>query len=202
MEEHQKPWNSLSIEEVYSLFQGASFPWWIAGGLAIELAVGRTIRSHGDIDVLVLRRDQGLVRNILADWDCWAADPPGHLRPWGVKETLSFGVQDIWCRKTENDSWQLQLMIDESDENGWVSRKDPNIKLSINEITHVTVSSIPYLAPHVILFYTAKNPEGKHQIDFDALIQNKVPFDRTWLLQSVSNFYGSSHPWVKQLELG
>ena len=202
MEEHQKPWNPLSIGEVHSLFQGASFPWWIAGGLAVELAVGRTIRSHGDIDVLVLRRDQSLVRNILADWDCWVADPPGHLRPWGLKEALPFGVHDIWCRKSANNPWQFQVMIDEYDENGWVSRKDPNIKLSINEITHSTAPSIPYLAPHVILFYKAKNPEGKHQIDFDALIQSKASFNRTWLHQSISNFYGSSHPWVKQLELG
>lgn len=32
-------------------------PWWIAGGFAIELATGRAIRPHDDIDVGLLRSD-------------------------------------------------------------------------------------------------------------------------------------------------
>ncbi|MFF9097395.1 nucleotidyltransferase domain-containing protein [Streptomyces sp. NPDC014802] len=32
------------------MFAGADFPWWIAGGYAIELAVGRELRPHGDLE--------------------------------------------------------------------------------------------------------------------------------------------------------
>ncbi|MFC8080143.1 nucleotidyltransferase domain-containing protein [Streptomyces sp. NPDC057307] len=31
------------------LFSGLPCPWWIGGGYAIELAVGRSFRPHGDI---------------------------------------------------------------------------------------------------------------------------------------------------------
>jgi hypothetical protein len=75
-------WDPAGPAEVAALFRDAGAPWWIAGGYAIELAVGRPVRAHGDIDVLVLRRDQLMVQRALAGWDWQAADPPGTLRPW------------------------------------------------------------------------------------------------------------------------
>ncbi|MGW4562039.1 nucleotidyltransferase domain-containing protein [Streptomyces sp. NPDC004561] len=86
------------------MFAGADFPWWIAGGYAIELAVGRELRPHGDLDVLVLRRDQPLAREMLSDWDMHVADPPGagRFRPWRPGETLEVPLHDIWCRRTRD----------------------------------------------------------------------------------------------------
>ena len=56
---------------------GAGFPWWIAGGWAIDLVVGLQTRTHADLDVLTLRTDHLKVRQHLAAWDVHAADPPG-----------------------------------------------------------------------------------------------------------------------------
>ena len=61
-QEQDKPWQAYSISEVKQLLKNAAFPWWIAGGLAIELFVGRALRPHADIDVLLLRKDQILAR--------------------------------------------------------------------------------------------------------------------------------------------
>jgi hypothetical protein len=44
--------------EVAQIFSRSQARWWIAGGYAIELAVGRPVREHTDIDVLLLRPDQ------------------------------------------------------------------------------------------------------------------------------------------------
>ena len=45
----------------------ADVPWWcVAGGHAVELAVGRPLRPHSDIDVLLLRRDQLAAQHALA----------------------------------------------------------------------------------------------------------------------------------------
>ncbi|MGH2458803.1 MAG: nucleotidyltransferase domain-containing protein [Chloroflexota bacterium] len=73
-------------------------PWWIAGGWAIDLFVGRTTRHHDDIDVQIQRADQLAVQATLATWDLNAADPPGTLRPWKPGEVLPAHVHDIWCR--------------------------------------------------------------------------------------------------------
>lgn len=45
-------WSPLSAEEVASVLEGMPAPWWIAGGWALDLFVGRTTRAHEDMDVL------------------------------------------------------------------------------------------------------------------------------------------------------
>lgn len=107
------PWEPFTPMEVAALFRPLAFPWWIAGGYAIEDAVGRPFRSHGDVDVLILRRDQASVRDFFVDWDVWAANPPGTLRRWDRAETLSDAVHDVWVRRTSATAWKLQLMLDE-----------------------------------------------------------------------------------------
>jgi hypothetical protein len=84
-----RAWDALAPEEVASVFAGVAAPWWLAGGWAVELAVGRAFRSHADTDVLVLRPSVPLVQAHLAGWDLHAADPPGTLRPWPPGEVLA-----------------------------------------------------------------------------------------------------------------
>ncbi len=62
------PWDPLGLDEAAAEFGMWKLPWWIAGGWAIDLHLGHQSREHGDLDVLVLRRDQALVREHLTDW--------------------------------------------------------------------------------------------------------------------------------------
>ena len=199
MQEHQKPWNPLTVDEVSLLLGNAPFPWWIAGGIALELAVGHVIRKHSDIDVLFLRRDQLAVREMLRDWDCWAADPPGKLRKWPMGEWLGDDVHDIWCRKASQDDWRIQLMLDESDANVWVSRRDNMIRAPIQEIARTTSTGVRYLAPHIQLYYKAKNRRDIDEIDFDAVLGSGTSMDTSWLRNAISRSYGPQHPWLKRL---
>ncbi|BFV56364.1 hypothetical protein KCMC57_up14680 [Kitasatospora sp. CMC57] len=100
----QGPWAPLQPHEVARLLAGADFPWWIAGGYAIELAVGGAYREHGDVDVLVLRRDQARVRRWFGGWD-FLADPPGAgtLRAWPTGIGLPGRVHDVWCRREPDE---------------------------------------------------------------------------------------------------
>ncbi|MFD4171693.1 nucleotidyltransferase domain-containing protein, partial [Streptomyces albidoflavus] len=56
------------MTEVAAHFSPLREPWWIAGGYAVELAVGRAFRAHADIDVLLLREDQLAAQRALAGW--------------------------------------------------------------------------------------------------------------------------------------
>ncbi|HEX8866635.1 MAG TPA: amino acid transporter [Lentzea sp.] len=178
------PWDPLSPLEVAGLFSGAQ--WWVAGGYAIELAVGRPLRPHADIDVLLLRRDQLAAQRALAGWEWWAADPPGTLRPWQPGEILPPDVHDIWCRPAGSDHWQVQVMLDESDGDDWVSRRHPRVRRSISSIGNVTDSGIPYLVPEIQLFYKSTSPRPKDQIDFAAALPLLSAAQRTWLTESVA----------------
>lgn len=199
MREEEKSWNPLSVDEVAHLFVGAPFPWWIAGGVALELAVGKIIRSHSDIDVFILRRDHLAVREWFTEWDCWAADPPGTLRKWPEGEELEPSVHDVWCRKTRDDDWRLQLMIDEFDGSDWVSRRNEQIRAPLKDITRTTSTGIRFIAPHIQLFYKAKNLREKDKVDFDVVVDSGIDLDVTWLRQAILNCHGDQHPWLDRL---
>ncbi len=101
------PWQPFTPMEVAAILRPLQCPWWIAGGHAIEHAAGGPLRPHGDVDVLILRRNLNAVRDLLAHWDFWAADPPGTLRPWQVGETLPDSVHDVWLRPNPAAAWKI-----------------------------------------------------------------------------------------------
>jgi hypothetical protein len=189
------PWEPASPLEVADIFSGCQARWWIAGGYAIELAAGKAIREHGDIDILLLRRDQLAVQQVLPDWQWHAANPPGTLRPWLPAERLPADVHDIWCRPGPSEPWRIQVMLDESCGTEWVSRRDERLQRPITTIGSVTADGIPYLAPEIQLFYKAKGLRPKDEADFAAALPILTRAQRTWLSDALSLVYGPGHPW-------
>ncbi|MFJ8387782.1 nucleotidyltransferase domain-containing protein [Streptomyces sp. NPDC094438] len=196
-------WSAAHPAEIAELFKDSDFPWWIAGGYAIELAAGREIRPHGDVDVLVLRRDQERVRERLADWDLYVADPPraGQLRPWARGEFLDLPLNGLWCRRSPSAPWSVELLLDESDADQWVSRRDARVRLPLDHLGQVSAEDIPYLAPEVQLFYKAKATREKDQADFEAVVPLLGPAQRAWLLEAL-DLCEPKHPWRERLTAG
>lgn len=191
-------WEPATLTEVVALFSWLPVHWWVAGGHAIELAVGHPIRDHGDIDVLVLRRDQLAVRRALAGWEWWAADPPGTLRPWQPGETLPPQVHDIWCRPTSQQPWRIQVMLDESHGTDWVSRRSARLRRPLATVGRTSADGTPYLAPEIQLFYKAEGLRPKDEIDFTAALPHLSADQRRWLHRAIADTYGV-HPWSPRL---
>lgn len=168
----------MQPQEAAQLFANALVPWWIAGGWAIDLHVGRRTREHEDLDVLVLRPHLPDLRRCLDGWDLHEADPPGALRPWPSDERLPAHVADVWCRRTPNHPWSLQLMIDETSPDGrtWLYRRAPNLQRQWTGLRGP--ASRPgrlVLAPEIQLLYKSFNPRLKDQADFNALLPQLDP---------------------------
>ncbi|WP_047867634.1 nucleotidyltransferase domain-containing protein [Nocardiopsis sp. RV163] len=192
------PWDPAPLAEVVARFSVLECPWRIAGGHAVELAVGRPLRAHADIDVVVLRRDQHAARAALPDWEWWAADPPGVLRPWARGRTLPAGVHDLWCRPGPGEPWRVQVMLDEAEGDVWVSRRDARIRRPLAEWGAVSPEGIPYLAPEVQLFYKARDPRPRDEEDFAAALPVLDAAQRRWLADALALSLGD-HPWTRRL---
>lgn len=192
------PWESAQPREAAALFSVMPCPWWIAGGYAIELAAGRPVREHGDIDVLVLRPDHLHIQQALPGWQWWAADPPGTLRPWRPGERLPAAIHDIWCRPGPDQPWRIQVMIDESGGGDWISRRDPGIRRPIQGIGRTSTDGISYLTPEIQLFYKARNHRPKDETDFTAVLPVLTEDQRRWLNDAIARTVGE-HPWRDRL---
>jgi hypothetical protein len=198
MPPHQ-PWDPALLPEVCALFSALRTPWWIAGGHAIELAVGHCFREHSDIDVLLLRRDQLAVQQALRTWELWAADPPGTLRPWQPGEFLPIGVHDIWCRPGPSQPWRIQVMLDEAEGGDWVSRRSTGVRRAVERVGAPSATGVPYLTPEIQLFYKAKQPRPKDEQDFAEVLPSLTTTQRHWLADAISATYGD-HPWTGVLK--
>lgn len=193
------PWEPATPAEVAQIFNRSQARWWIAGGYAIELAAGRPVREHTDVDVLLLRPDQLAVQRVLPGWEWHAADPPGTLRPWQPGEQLPADVHDVWCRPGADQPWRIQVMLDESRAGDWVSRRDQRIRLPVTSLGSVTADGIPYLSPEVQLLYKARKPRPKDEIDFAVILPILSQSQRQWLSDALMLAYGADHAWLARL---
>jgi len=195
----------MNPDEVAHLLRRAGVPWWIAGGWAIDLHLGRRTREHEDIDVLVLRPHLPRLREQLAGWDLYAADPPGTLRPWPVTEELPLGVHDIWCRPTPTADWCLQVMVDDLVDGGsgnepeWVYRRDARVRRAWRTLSGPASSpQRGVLAPDVQLLYKSSTPRAKDEADFAHTVGALNSSQRTWLAEALQ-LTAATHPWIEQL---
>lgn len=196
------PWQPLSPDEATDLLAGLPCPWWIAGGWAIDLHLGHRTRAHEDLDVVVLRRDQLLVQDQLAGWDLHAADPPGTLRPWLPGETLPTATHDIWCRRTPDSPWALQLMLDETDGadgDRWTYRRDPRIRRDLASLDGpASDHRRRVLTPEVQLLHKSKSVREKDAADFEAVRDSLTRAQRGWLAEALS-LTAPGHRWLDSL---
>ena len=118
------PWSPLPVAAVHEVFRSAPFRWFIAGGHALELALGRSWRSHDDLDVGVCRKDLALLHRHLSDWVQVAAR--GALSRWdGRLLSEDRGENNIWARRGAAHPWAFDIVVSGGDEDAWWSRRDP-----------------------------------------------------------------------------
>ena len=189
-------WEPLPVEALPALLGGLRAPWWVAGGWAIDLHLGRVTRAHEDTDVLVLRQDLPAVREVLADWDVQAADPPGTLRPWPAGETLPPPVHDIWCRRDPRAPWSLQRMVDDATDDVWSYRRDPRITRPVPSLDGpASDDARRVLAPEVQLLAKSKSPRPKDEADLRATLPALDATARRWLAEAL-RVTDPGHPWL------
>jgi len=197
---HLGPWEPLAPDDARLLFSKCAARWWVAGGWAIDLLVGRQTRSHEDFDVLVLRPEQHAVREHLHAWDVHAADPPGTLRPWPIGEILPLSVHDIWCRREPSAPWAFQLMIEDVDGEDWLLRRDHRIRLPLSTLAgRASRPGLPVLVAEVQLLYKSGSLREKDAADFD-IARSYLSADQRHWLRDALRATDPDHRWISRLE--
>ena len=191
-------WQPLSINESASLFAAYGRPWWIAGGWAIDLFVGRTTRAHGDIDLATLRRDQGGLWTLLRDeWDVHVADS-GSLTPWDGLPLVAPQHQ-FWVRRRGAGVWAFEVLLEDTDGDEWVYRRDERVRAPLTALGRQTDGGVPYLAPEIALHYKSNRADvDRNAADFDVVAPLLDADARRWLRGAVA-VASPEHPWIARL---
>lgn len=191
-------WTPLPPSALAVVLAAVDVPWWLSGGRALDAFLGRVTRAHEDTDVLILRRDHVQIRQKLADWEAYAAGPPGTLRPWPVDEELPPNVHDVWLRRSPTENWAFQFMIDDTDGDDWIFRRNPRIRRSVASLSAGSWSGCETLAPEIQLLYKSTGLRPKDQLDFDVALPALTTRRREWLRSALA-VTSPGHAWLDRL---
>ena len=191
-------WGSVAPREALAWFSAMPTPWWIAGGWAIDLFLGRTTRPHGDLDVGIHRRDAGEALKCLGSWDVYEAKD-GRLRYLRPGAVPCADVNSLWCRPAGGKHWMVELLLDESEHDDWVYRRDRQIRRSSADLLRRDDSGLAYLAPEVQLLYKSSRTRPKDDVDFCNAAPRLDSSARHWLRESL-RCAAPLHPWIALLE--
>jgi hypothetical protein len=183
--------------DAFDLFDGLS-DWWIAGGWAIDMWLGRTTREHADLDIAILRRGQRAFWGRLAAWDLHLATSPGVLEPWPAHDDVPVPLHAVWCRPGGTSDWAFELLLNDSDATHWLFRRDHAVRMPLDDIALTSDDGIPYLVPEIVLLYKAKNVREHDVEDFDVTLPSLEARQRAWLRDAIAAAH-PGHPWLERL---
>jgi hypothetical protein len=168
--------------------------WWVAGGWAIDLAVGRQTRPHDDLDIAVLRRDQPALVSVLDGWDVRLAAEPGALEPWDLGERVPAELHALWCRPSGDEDWAFEILLNDAEDDDWLFRRNNAVRLPLHQMGRVSADGVPFLAPEVVLLFKAKNVRDRDELDLQLSLPMLSAERRAWLRDAIAVVH-PDHPW-------
>jgi len=192
------PWDPLTPAATRALFTPAPFVWWLAGGHALDLFVGRPTRPHHDVDVAMLRVDAPLLRPVVEGWDLRLAHD-GTLTSW-TTDDVAPPCNSVWCRTAPSAPWGLQVMFEDGNPTEWICRRHPDIALPMAEVICHAPDGTPYVAPQIQLLMKAKGTRPKDDADYATVAPLLSPAAARWLDEQLRQFY-PGHPWSPYISL-
>jgi GrpB-like predicted nucleotidyltransferase (UPF0157 family) len=187
------------VNYVADELKDAQFDWYVCGGWALDLFLGKVDRLHHDVDVIVPRRSQ--------------LDLQKHLTGRGWKLVTPFEKRyEIWPPHMRLDlprhqvhAYREEQFIDfllTDIEDVWHYRREPLVLRSREKMSLITESGIPYLAPELVLLFKSKNTSDhdrpKDQPDFEKTFLHLDPERRAWLYWALMAT-SPDHPWIRKL---
>jgi len=190
------PWDPWRPADIARLLAGVTAPWYVAGGWAVDLFLGRQTREHGDLEIAVPASAFPAIRDALADYEF---DVIGSGLRWPLDSPAFQVMHQTWARERDTGVYRADVFREPERGAAWVCRRDESISLPYEDLIRRTGDGIPYLVPEVGLLFKAKRAdEPKNQADFavtaDVLDDDAAGWLR-WALERVH----PGHAWIEAL---
>ena len=185
-------WDGWHPRALAQRLAGVTFPWYVAGGWAIDLFLGEQTREHGDLEIAVPVDSFVHLPPLLPELDFWVPQGHGKLAP-SSPETLAGDSHQTWGFEPAAGVWRVDVFREPHDGDTWICRRDPTIRLPYAQV--IMGGDVPYLAPELALLFKAKWSElDKNQADFAATLPRLSDSQRAWLYDALPD-----HEWRRQL---
>jgi hypothetical protein len=191
------PIEALSPAQAAVLFDGAPFPWWVAGGWSVDRGT-EARRFHEDLEIAVPRRDVPALRDWLADYHLWDTHT-GALRFLAADVELPDDHEQLWLRRDGTSPWLVDLMLTPVTDDVWFYKRDRRVSRPLDLVIQVGADGIPRQAAEITLLFKARRRWQKDEDDFAAVVSDLEPSDRIWLRDAIAVTEPARHPWLARL---
>lgn len=177
-------WQPLTVSELVTTMNGYTGHWWLAGGYALDLYLGKTTRKHADIDIVIPRNEQQKLKEFLSNWQLYVAH--GDLIPWKEQPFLEPPKNDIWAMR---DNWfRFQIMFLDVEAGQWIFKRDQRKQGPLSEFG-IEIEGIPVIKPEIQLLYKfhLTTPREKDRLDWDHTYPELSIQARAWLDQFLTS---------------
>jgi GrpB-like predicted nucleotidyltransferase (UPF0157 family) len=187
------------VLELKALMQGFQAEWCVPSGWALDAFMGSPSRYHFDLDLLIWREDQFLLRQHLLEAG-WELHVPvnGVYHPWAAGEFLELPLHQVHARKVGRF---LDILFAERDGALWRFRRNPKISHDISSLMLPSSLGVKILAPEIVLLFKSRSSggdaRGKDNQDFARVLPHLAPKARAWLKLAVQET-NPEHAWLEQ----
>jgi hypothetical protein len=190
-------WEPFEPADIAGLLDGFAAPWWIAGGWAIDLFIGRLSRAHDDLDIELPRAALVELATLLGRWDFNLASS-GNLCPWRPDDPLPDDMHGLWCRPDPESPWRFQILLAEVRGDVWHFRRDPRVTRPLADIGYRSAHGWPVIAPEIQLLYKAAGRRPKDEHDLELILPLLSGNQLEWLASSLTTWQ-PGHPWLERV---
>lgn len=190
-------WEPWTPAEAAALLHGVDACWYVLGGWALDLFLGRRTREHDDLEIGVRDGDFPQVRGALAGFELVVV---GDGRAWPLTEESATAHRQTWVREPDGP-WRLDVIRERWAGDDWMYRRDARIRLPVEHVVAETSDGIPYLRPELVLLFKAKATRPKDLADFELVLPALGEDRRRWLRDALALTH-TRHPWVDAVAAG
>ena len=191
-------WEQFDPSRLMELMRSFAAPWWVGGGWALDLWLGRQTRTHQDVDLAILRGDQHKLYDTLHHWELYYATTDHRLLPLRPDHWLEPPLHGVWARLAPDAPWLCEFLLNEHEGDEWLYRNNPTVRRPLAEMGSVVSGCVPVLVPEIVLLYKAHEQTEKDEADFRAAVPHLSASATAWLVRALGETT-PEHPWVAQL---
>ena len=162
------------------------YPWFIAGGWAIDLFLDRETRIHEDIEIGIYRKHQMKLYGYFDKNKKYYSNNKSRTGKYEKlvwnKEYLRLPIHELYIKY---EDIELEVLLNEKNENEWIYRRNEKIKLDEKKVILFNRNSIPYLCPEIVLLYKTKELRSKDIEDISNTTEKMNDSQLKWLFDSI-----------------
>ena len=162
------------------------YPWFVAGGWAIDLFLNRETRVHEDIEIGIFRKNQMQLYKYFGNQKKYFIDNRNkfgkHEKHEWNKEYLQLPIHELYSRC---DGLEIEILLNERENEQWIYRRNNKVRLDIEKAILFNVDKIPFLSPEIVILYKSKDIREKDITDINNTIGSMNKAQISWLIDSI-----------------